>query len=200
MTSAVQVLGAGGHARVVIATLLDLGHFVTGVWDDDPQLHGTSCLGVTVLGSMTEAPSDLDTVIAVGDNATRARIANAKALPWITAVHPRAYVHPSATLGAGTVVFAGAVIQPQAVLGTHVIVNTSASIDHDCAIGDFAHLGPGVHLCGNVTIEEGALLGVAAAARPGARVGAWAIVGAGAVVIDPVASRVTAIGAPARPR
>ncbi|MBZ0232790.1 MAG: acetyltransferase [Deltaproteobacteria bacterium] len=200
MTSAVQVLGAGGHARVVVATLLDLGHYVTGVWDDDPQLHGTTCLGVTVRGAMADAPSDLDTVIAIGDNVARARIAGTRALPWLTAIHPRAYVHPSATLGAGTVVFAGAIIQPQAVLGAHVIVNTSATIDHDCRLGDFVHLGPGVHLCGNVTVEVGALLGVAAAARPGARVGAWAVVGAGAVVIEPVASRSTATGIPARAR
>lgn len=200
MTTAVQVIGAGGHARVVIATLLDLGHYVTGVWDDDVQRHGTTCLDIEVRGSVADAPSDIETVIAVGDNAARARIARARALPWTTAVHPRAYVHPSAKLGPGTVVFAGAIVQPQAVLGAHVIVNTAASIDHDCRLGDFVHLGPGVHLCGNVTIDEGALLGVASAARPGTRVGAWAVVGAGAIVVGEVAAGVTAVGVPARPR
>src|SRR5262249_58040314 len=112
---------------------------------------------------------------------------------------PTAWVHPSVTIGAGTVIFAGAVIQPDATIGAHVIVNTRASIDHDCVLGDFVHVAPGVGLAGNVTLEEGAFLGIGAAAVPGSRVGAWATVGAGGVVIQPIAAGVTAVGVPARP-
>jgi sugar O-acyltransferase (sialic acid O-acetyltransferase NeuD family) len=196
----VQVLGAGGHARVVVATLLDLGHNVSSVWDDDPRSHGTTCLGVAIRGAIGEAPRDVETVIAVGSNAARARLAREHGFPWASAVHPRAYVHPTAQIGAGSVVFAGAIVQPQAVLGDHVIVNTAASVDHDCRLGDFVHIGPGVHLCGDVRIDEGALLGVGAVARPGTRIGAWATVGAGAVVVEAVAAGATAIGVPARSR
>jgi sugar O-acyltransferase (sialic acid O-acetyltransferase NeuD family) len=199
---AVHVVGAGGHAKVVIATLVDAGFQVAAVWDDDASRWGSELLDVPIVGGLAAlgAAPPAPTVLAIGDNRTRARLAAELARPWHTVVHPRAYVHPSVRLGPGTVVFAGAVIQPDAVLGAHVIVNTAASIDHDGHLGDLVHLGPGVHLCGNVHVGDGALLGVGAAARPGARIGAWATVGAGAVVVSPVPPGATVLGVPARVR
>jgi len=98
------------------------------------------------------------------------------------------------------VVFAGAVIQPDAAIGGHAIVNTAASIDHDCVLGDFVHVAPGVRLAGSVVLGEGAMLGIGTVAIPGARVGAWSVVGAGAAILGELPANVVAIGTPARPR
>ena len=38
----VHVLGAGGHAKVVISTLRALGIEVTGLYDDDPTKQGST--------------------------------------------------------------------------------------------------------------------------------------------------------------
>jgi acetyltransferase EpsM len=143
-------------------------------------------------------------VIAVGDNHARRRLAEtlAAALPacaYPTVVHPAATVHPSATLGEGTVVFAGCVVQPDARLGRHVILNTAATVDHDCRLGDFVHAAPGSRLAGRAEIEDGVLLGIGSAVLPGRRVGAWATVGAGGVVVEDIAAGVVAVGVPARP-
>ena len=46
----VLVIGAGGHAKVVIATLQAQGRNVTGVVDDDATLHDSTLLGCPVLG------------------------------------------------------------------------------------------------------------------------------------------------------
>jgi len=198
--SQAQVIGAGGHARVVISTLVDAGHDVIALWDDDPKSWGTTRLEVPVRGGLDElrAQPSQWTVIAIGDNRTRSRIAATLELPWLTVVHSRAWVDRTAKLGAGTVVFAGAIVQPQAEIGAHAIINTAATVDHDCRVGDFAHLGPGVHLCGNVAVGEGALVGVGACARPGSRIGAWATIGAGGAVAGDIAPGVTAVGVPAR--
>lgn len=196
---AVQVFGAGGHAAVVVATLVDAGFEVGAIWDDDVSRHGADCLGVRVEGPLENAP-DLPTVIAVGDNRARARIAARHPRRWCTVVHPAAYVHGTARVGEGAVIFAGAIIQPRATIGAHAIINTAASVDHDGSVGAFAHIGPGVRLCGGVVIHEGALLGVGAVARPAAVVGAWATIGAGATVIQPVGPHEVAVGTPARPR
>src|SRR6056297_307029 len=118
----VWVIGAGGHAKVVIATLQASGRDVAGVLDDDAAKHGTTVLGVPVLGPVERAAGG-EALVAIGNNAVRKRIA--EALPevrWASAVHPSAVVHPSVQVGAGSVVFAGAVVQPETRLGRHVIV------------------------------------------------------------------------------
>jgi acetyltransferase-like isoleucine patch superfamily enzyme len=103
-------------------------------------------------------------------------------------------------IGEGTVIFAGVILQPRTRIGSHVIVNTAASVDHDGLLEDFVHVAPGARLSGQVTIREGALMGVGSAAIPGTTVGAWAVVGAGGAVVADVAPGATALGVPARPR
>jgi sugar O-acyltransferase (sialic acid O-acetyltransferase NeuD family) len=197
----VAVIGAGGHAKVVIGALVAAGRAVAGVWDDDPAKLGGTLLGVPVLGPTADAvrAGFRPAVLAVGDNRARQQLAAALDLDWVTVVHPRAWVHPSVRLGEGSVVFAAAIVQPDTVVGCHAIVNTGATIDHDCEIGDFAHVAPGVNLSGGVRVGNGTLLGVGSCAVPGARIGAWAVVGAGAVVVDEVPDGATVVGAPARP-
>ncbi len=199
----VAVIGAGGHAKVVIATLRAAGFAVAAAFDDDPARHGTEILGVPVRGpaSAAAALGLRRAVLAVGDNRARRRLAEALGAghEWVTAVHPAAWVDPDARLGAGTVVFAGAVVQPGAEVGAHAIVNTAASIDHDCRVGDFVHLGPGSRLCGGVSVGEGVLAGVGCSVAPGIAIGAWAVVGAGAAVVRDLPAETVAAGVPARP-
>ena len=198
--SRVVVVGAGGHAKVVIATCRAAGHTVVGVVDDDSSRWGQQWLGVSVTGPVRNVLDDAnaEAVLAIGANRTRATLAAGARCQFATIVHPSTTIEPSVRLGAGSVVFAGVVIQPDAVLGEHVIVNTAASIDHDAAIGDFVHLAPGVRLAGNVSIEQGAFLGIGTVAIPGVRVGAWTTVGAGAAIIDTLGSGIVAVGVPAR--
>ena len=197
----VAVLGAGGHAKVLVATLQAAGIEVIGLFDDDRSRHGSEVLGVRVRGDVEDSLREkCPLVIGVGSNRARQALTQRIAGEFISVVHPRAVVHPSAKIGAGSVVFAGAVIQPDTVLGEHVIVNTSASLDHDCRIGKFAHVGPGVHVCGGVDIGEGALLGVGSAVIPGRRVGEWVVLGAGSVVTKDVEPGQTVVGVPAKPR
>ena len=197
----VWVIGGGGHAKVVIATLQAMGTEVVGVLDDDAAKHGTSLLGVPVVGPVERAyGGEHEAVIAVGANAVRRRIAERLAgVRFATAVHPSVVVHPSVEMGEGTVIFAGAVVQPDTRLGRHVIVNTGATVDHDGDLADYVHVAPGSHLAGDVTLGEGAFLGVGSVAVPGVRVGAWATVGAGAVVVRDLPANATAVGAPATP-
>lgn len=193
------VLGAGGHAKVVIATLQAAGWQVEGAYDDAEDRWGDEILGVRVRGALEEARDAGvgSAVLGIGDNRDRRRIAGRLDLPWISVVHPAAVVHPSARLGPGTVVFAGAVIQPDTEIGRHAVVNTGASIDHDCRIGDFVHVAPGCRLAGRVTVGEGALVGIGSSILPSITVGSWSTVGAGSTVIGDLESDVTAYGAPA---
>lgn len=195
------VFGAGGHAKVVVGSLLDLGAVVEGLFDDKPDMWGKDLLGAKVLGPITEATQMNDGVgvIAVGDNLTRSRLVRLlKGWKWMTIVHPKAWVHSSVQLGPGTVVFAGAMIQPDASVGAHCIINTGATVDHDCVLEDFVHVAPGVHLGGNVILREGTLVGIGGVVIPGRCIGEWSTVGAGSVVINDVPKRSVVAGVPAR--
>ena len=199
----VAVIGAGGHAKVVVATLRMAGIEVVAVNDDATALRGRELGGVPVRGPVAAAEVSTGAlVIAVGDNRTRRRLAEALGRApgrrWANAVHPAAIVDPSVAIGPGAVVFAGAVVQTDARLGAHAIVNTGATVDHDCRVGDFAHVAPGVHLGGEVEVGEGAFLGIGCAVVPGIKIGAWATVGAGAVVVGDVEPGATVKGVPAR--
>ncbi|MGC8777886.1 MAG: acetyltransferase [Candidatus Caldatribacteriaceae bacterium] len=199
----IVILGAGGHAKVVLSTALAAGLSVEGIFDDDDTKWGQKLLDVPVLGPLEMLRSERlpRAVIAIGDNRVRKRIVERfdGCCEWITVVHPRAFVHQSVRVGRGTVIFVGTVIQPDTVVGDHVILNTGVTVDHDCTIGSFVHLAPGVHLAGSVVVEEGGFLGIGSVVIPGQRVGQWATVGAGAVVVRDVPPLTTVAGIPAKP-
>jgi sugar O-acyltransferase (sialic acid O-acetyltransferase NeuD family) len=200
--SGISVIGAGGHAKVIIALCRHSGIRVDRVLDDDLSRDGSTLLDVPVCAPTKDhLPKGGRAVIAIGHNATRLRVASELddlVGEWVTLVHPRAFVDDSVRLGPGTVVFAGAAIQVDAVVGAHVIINTGATVDHDARLDDGVHLAPGVHLAGNVTCGRGAFLGVGVAVIPGRTIGAGSVVGAGAVVVRDLPADVTAMGVPAR--
>jgi UDP-perosamine 4-acetyltransferase len=203
-------LGAGGHAKVVVAILQAAGeHDVLGLLDPRPELHGTDVLGIRVLGG-DELLAGLRTdgargaflgAGAVRDTALRRGLFSLmleEGLQPISAVHPRAIVDRDARLGAGATVMAAAVVQPGANLGDAVIVNTGAIVEHDCALADHVHVATGATLAGGVEVGAGTVIGAGATVLPGVKLGAQATVGAGAVVTRDVADGATVVGVPAR--
>ncbi len=196
---AVYVLGCGGHAKVVVQALLALEYRVAAIFDDNPAKCEQEYCGIRIHGPINRVAEfpRLPAMIAVGDNAIRAAIAQRLDLEWLTAVHPAAFVDPTASLAEGTVVMAGAVVQADAKIGRHVIINTLASVDHDCTLGDFVHVAPGVRLAGGVSVGAGSLLGLGSIVLPERRVGSRVVVGAGAVVTRDVMEGATVVGVPA---
>lgn len=201
----IWILGAGGHAKVVIEAIREAGEFkIGGILDDDVDRHGTALRGVSIVDSMTPDAVNRHqikhAVIAVGDNKIRSSIAQRLDgfVSWPTIVHPRAIVASGSNLGEGTVVCAGAVVQTDTRIGRHVILNTASSVDHDCVVGDFAHIAPGCHIAGGVCLGDGVLAGIGTSMIPGRNIGQWSIVGAGAVVVVDLPEMCVATGVPAR--
>lgn len=204
----ILIPGAGGHAQVIVdaaqrAREAGAAWEVVGFLDDNPVLAGQVRLGLPILGAISTLARHRHDgcVIGIGDNRLRRRLFNqlrAQGEQIITIIHPRAVIAPDVTVGAGTVIFAGVVVNTGTTIGENVVLNTGCTVDHHNFIADHAHVAPGAHLGGDVRIGEGAFVGIGATIMPQRSVGAWGIVGAGALVNRDVPDSVTVIGVPAK--
>jgi sugar O-acyltransferase (sialic acid O-acetyltransferase NeuD family) len=205
----IVIVGAGGHGQVVADIFRarrssGLISGPVGFVDDDRAVLGRSYAGTEVLGG-TEELGAIDhhaVIVAIGDNRTRARVHQRLAEAgeiFAVAEHPRSVVADDVEIGDGSMVCAGAIVSTGTVIGCNTIVNTGATVDHHSTIGSHVHIGPGVHMGGEVRVDDGALIGIGATVIPGIHIGAWSIVGAGAVVIRDVAPGTTVVGCPAEP-
>jgi sugar O-acyltransferase (sialic acid O-acetyltransferase NeuD family) len=195
----IAIVGAGGHAKVVIEAIRAQSRDSIACLVDRTRA-GELMFDIPIVGDY-ESIRARRFVIAIGDNHVRRQeFARLCELGWepITVIHPRATVSTSVNIGAGTVVFAGAIINAQTTIGNNCIVNTGATIDHDCMIGDHVHIAPGANLAGTVTVEEGAFIGIGTCIIPKMTIGHWSTVGAGSVVIRPVDNNTVVAGAPAK--
>lgn len=205
----VVIVGAGGHARVVLDCLRRAGRFeVAGFLD--PRCVGQSIEGVPVLGGdelLAKLPSEgiglaIIGIGSIGDNSLRRRLfeqGRAAGLQFVNAVHPSAVVADSVVLGSGVAIMAGAVVNAGTMLGDNSIVNTGAIVEHDCVVAAHAQIAPGAVLCGGASIGIAAHVGAGATILQGVTIGDSAVIGAGSVVLADVAARTVAAGVPARP-
>lgn len=203
MANGIVIVGAGGHAKVVIEILRALGlevSFCVGGPDavdtclDVPVLKGDHWLEVL----RSEGSSRI--FIGLGPNRLRLKLAQVAldlGYELINAISPSAVVSPSVKLGTGIVAMAGAIINAEAEIGDLAIINTGATVDHDCKIGRAVHIAPQCGLAGCVEVGDGTFFGIGSRAIPGVRIGEWSVIGAGAVVIKDVPANVTAVGVPA---
>lgn len=199
----IHLIGAGGHARVVLDALLESGTNKSGIAAraDTPA---PDLLGLPVeTPSIAPSLDGLSFHVAIGAAGTRERLhveADAVGGTALTVIHPAAAVSRFATIGDGSFVAAGAVIGPGAVVGRGVIVNHGAVVDHDCVVGAFSHIAPNASLGGGVIVGARCLIGAGAVVLPGTAIGDDVTIGAGAVVTRDVASDQTWTGVPAAPK
>ncbi len=193
------IVGAGGHAKVIIDAARAAKFDIAGVVGDAQGR--TDLLGIPISATPDELKADAF-VIAVGDNRARAALFDEY---LETGMRPAVVVHPSATIangveiGGGTFIAGGVVVNVDTRIGDNVILNTSCTVDHDCLIGDHAHVGPMTGLCGGVRVGAGTLIGAGCTVIPTRSIGEWTVIGAGSSVVRDVPDDELYAGVPARP-
>jgi sugar O-acyltransferase (sialic acid O-acetyltransferase NeuD family) len=205
------IVGSGGFGRETAETIHTLNECgaswrLLGYLDDDQARHGMLVDGIPVLGGRDEARrlSDASVVVCTGrpDNyVSRMRIVRDLGLAperYATIVHPTAAVSRSSSIGPGSVLLAHVTLTAAVQVAAHVAIMPHVTLTHDDVIDDFATIASGVRLGGGVRIGQAAYLGAGALIRENRAVGAFALVGMGAVVIDDVPDREVWAGIPAR--
>ncbi|HQW06080.1 MAG TPA: acetyltransferase [Flavobacteriales bacterium] len=178
---------------------------VVGFLDDDDSLHGQVRNGVPVLGAIEwldqQHVGDYWFVCVIGSPKARSVVVpkmKAKGARFATGIHPSVIISDTSIIAEGTVVTAGNIITTNVQIGAHVIVNLACTIGHYSKIGAYSTINPGANISGDVTLEEGVLIGTNATVLEKKTIGAYSKIGAGAMVHKDVPSRVTAVGVPAK--
>lgn len=204
MKKEVVLIGAGGHARSVMAAMpSDL--FVAGYVDNA----AIGSMDIDWLGAdddFIEANSSekydiLLTVVAGCDCSMALRrklIGKYNGFHSPVIIAPTAWVADDATVSDGTVVMHRAVVNTNTEIGKHAVVNTGAIVEHDCKIGSNVFIGPGAVICGGVEIGDDTYIGAGAVVRPGIKVCSGTLISLGAAVFRNITKPGTYFGMPAK--
>lgn len=190
MQKPVILMGAGGHAKVLLDVLLVTGHIVLGVID--PKLARQKqeyWRGIPVLGDdpalMSYAPEEVMLANGIGNLPGQTRRKDLynkyreQGYQFATVAHPSAVLSTGVQLYEGAQIMAGVILQPDVVIGENTLVNTGARIDYDCLIGAHCHLAPGVMFSSGVKVGDGCYAGVGAIVVQGCTMGNGSVLGTG---------------------
>jgi sugar O-acyltransferase (sialic acid O-acetyltransferase NeuD family) len=192
--------------RMILAVQRSKPNFeVLGFIDNDPAKAGTEFEGFPVFGGFDV----LDSLIAqgaffvnliTGSTLTRyetSREMARKGCRFTNFIHPNVDLTMT-TLGAGNYLQESVVIQAAVRIGDNSSIHIGTMVGHETTIGNSVFIAHACSVSGSVQIGDGATMGTNATILPRLRVGKWATIGAGAVVIRDVPDYATVVGNPAK--
>ncbi len=202
------IIGAGGFGREILAWAQDVPREqrnweIGGFLDANPAaLSDYECKVPIFADPLSYQPIEGDRfVCAIGDPKTKLRICKTlkeRGAEFITLVHPSAVIGNRCTLGEGCIMCPGSVLTADVKIHDFVTLNVKASVGHDAIVGEGSTLSGHVDITGFAQVGIGVFLGSHAVVLPKMKVGDYATVGAGSVVVKKVKPGTTVFGVPAR--
>lgn len=206
MNKPVIIIGNGGHASVLVETLLIQQREIIGYTapSKEKEFFDLPYLGTDDIIADNYNPNEAELILGLGTVTTsivrKSIFLHFKSLVFSFAnvIHPTAIISSSTKIGEGAQIMAGTIFQANVIIGDNSIINTGSIIDHDCLVGKHAHIAPGSTLSGGVQIGDGCHIGVGTSIIQGITIGHETTIGAGSVVVKNIGSGKTAYGVPAK--
>ena len=202
------IVGAGGFGREVLLWAADASKYqsewsIAGFLCDDLNALDNYDYDIPIVGGIQDyIPHDEDLlVMAIADTRNKLDLANKleeRGAKFITLIHPTVIVAKNAKIGRGCVFCPLSSVSCDTNVGNFVTVNTRSGIGHDSKIDDGCTLSSHVDLGGYVQMGRGVFVGSSANILPKTKIGDFATIGAGSVVLRSVKSGVTVFGVPAK--
>ncbi|TDL99951.1 MAG: acetyltransferase [Flavobacteriaceae bacterium] len=199
----IAIIGAGGFGQEVLSLITAINqnknqyNFI-GFFDDNTLVEN-------VIGKITDIKKhspNLRLVLAIGNPTTKKRIIfnnTFEKSSFPNLIHPNVEIQNNQiSLGVGNIICKGVSLTTNIKIDDFAIVNLNSTIGHDCVIKDYCSIMPGVNVSGETTLEVGNYLGTGSTILQGIKIGKWATIGAGAVVIRDVPDFAVVVGNPGK--
>ena len=174
-----NVLGTGGHARVVVSILLDLqSHEKINIFE-----LGQQRVDEQILGNHNSE----DFFLAIGSNSLREKywkILQKNKVITPNLVASTSFVDPSAQLGEGNIICHQAILGACVHIGDNNLLNTASLIEHESKIGSHCHMAPKSVLAGRSTLGNTCFVGLGAKIIDKLNVANGTTIGAGACLLE----------------
>jgi len=208
----VAIWGAGGHSKVVAASL-PIHEMCVACYIESPPSNTKQDLSSTTHVILESNPISVlaelqkrnirHVILGFGNCRGRLELGNLISnsgfeLELVTIVHPTAVIADSVKIGIGVFIGAGCVIDPDVTIGDYSILNHRAVVCHESTIGRACHICPGVTIAGRCAVGDSTWLGVGSTCRDRIQIGERVFVGSGSNVVSDIAPGSLAFGNPAR--
>lgn len=198
MNDNILLIGAGGHASVLLETLIEQNWNIVGYVSRLKAVNQQLFSNIDWFQSdddiLTFDKSTVKLVNGIGSlpkNKLRADFyARYKAMDYhfLTVVSQGAKVSKYAHLDEGVQVMCGAIIQTGVTVGCNSIINTGSIIEHGTCIGCDNHIAPGVTISGQVTSKNNVHFGTGSSVIQSININENVVIGAGATITKDVES------------
>lgn len=206
----IAIYGAGGSGREV-KLIIDAINKINPVYNvigffDDGKPKGEIINEIPVLGGLSDLEKINEPIciaISIANPTIKKKIVQSiknKNVTYPNIIHPNVDLTGyDITLGQGNIISNGCIITCNIKIHDFVLMNLQSTVSHDSVINSYCSIMSAVSISGEVTLNEGIYIGVGARIINQIEVGAYTIIGSGAIVTQSLPANVTAVGIPAKP-
>lgn len=192
-TKPLIMIGAGGHARVLLDILARQNQLPAAIFCAEQALLPTAFSAIRQYHNDAQIsefpPQQVLLINAVGrlpGEHRRMKIFEkfkAQGYQFASVISERALVSAHCAVGEGVQILDGCIVNAGVQIAQNCIVNTAAVIEHDCKLDAHVMVAPRAVLCGNVHCKEQAFIGAGATVIQNIAIGKAALVAAGATLV-----------------